>query len=227
VGVVTFLVLATGAVLELQDDLNRIWKVSAASSGIWELVRTRLLSIALVIGFGFLLLVSLVLDAGLSALGTYLEQGLSGATLALKSLNAGVSFGIAVLLFAMIYKILPDVELTWRDVGVGAVVTGVLFTIGKIMIGWYLGTSGVASSYGAAASLITILLWIYYSSLIILFGAEFTKAYAEQRGSRRHIRSNDATATLGSPISASEGPARERRRSFTAPSGSSGAGRRH
>jgi membrane protein len=188
VGVVTFLVLVTGAVLELQDDLNQIWKVTPSERyGLWQIVRTRLLSIALVIGFGFLLLVSLLLDAGLSALGAYLESGFSGATLILSTLNAGASFLIAVLLFAMIYKILPAVDLTWRDVAVGALVTGVLFTLGKILIGWYLGTSGVESSYGAAASLITILLWIYYSSLILLFGAEFTKAYAELRGSRKNL----------------------------------------
>ncbi len=102
----------------------------------------------------------------------------------LQLLNFGVGFGISVLLFAMIFKILPNVDLTWRDVATGSVITGVLFTVGKMLIGWYLGNSNVASSYGAAASLITILLWIYYSSLILLFGAEFTKAYAESRGSR-------------------------------------------
>jgi membrane protein len=220
VGVVTFLVLVTGAVLELQDDLNQIWKVSATENyGLWQLVRTRLLSIALVIGFGFLLLVSLLLDAGLSALGAYLESSFSGATLILKTLNAGASFLIAVLLFAMIYKILPAVDLTWRDVSVGALVTGLLFTIGKILIGWYLGTSGVASSYGAAASLITILLWIYYSSLILLFGAEFTKAFAELRGSRKHVRSTPSDAPPGPGLPSD-------RFGITAPSNSSGAGHR-
>ena len=184
-GIATFLVLVTGAIIELQDDLNIIWKVkSSGPYGLWSFVRVRLLSLALVMGFGFLLLVSLIIDAGLSALGAYLEAEFSGAATILQILNATVSFGIAVLLFAMVFKILPDVELTWRDVAMGALVTGMLFTIGKEMIGWYLGSSNVASSYGAAASLITILLWIYYSSLILLFGAEFTKAFAESRGSR-------------------------------------------
>src|SRR5918993_5089024 len=113
-----------------------------------------------------------------------MEASFSGAQVILQVLNGVIAFGIAVLLFAMIFKILPDVDLTWRDVGTGAVVTAALFTVGKFLIGWYLGTSNVASSYGAAASLITILLWIYYSSLILLFGAEFTKAFAESRRSR-------------------------------------------
>jgi membrane protein len=174
----------TGAVIELQDGLNIIWKVAPKSYGFVDFVRVRLLSLGLVLGFGFLLLVSLVIDAGLTVLGSYLEAGFSGAATILKVLNAAAAFLTAVLLFAMIFKILPDVELTWRDVWTGAIVTSVLFTLGKSLIGLYLGSSNVASSYGAAASLITILLWIYYSSLIRLFGAEFTKAFAESRGSR-------------------------------------------
>jgi len=182
-GLVTFLILVTGAVIELQDDLNIIWKVPPKSYGFGEFVRVRLLSIAMVLGFGFLLLVSLVVDAGLTAVGSFLEAGFSGAAVILQILNSAASFAIAVLLFAMIFKILPDVDLTWRDVAAGAVMTAALFTAGKSLIGWYLGSSNVASTYGAAASLVTILLWIYYSSLILLFGAEFTKAFAESRGS--------------------------------------------
>jgi membrane protein len=194
IGVTTFLVLITGAIIELQDDLNIIWKVERTKSyGVHDFVRVRLLSLALVLGFGFLLLVSLIIDAGLTALGAYLESGFSGAATILQILNGVVGFAIAVLLFAMIFKILPDVPLTLRDVWMGALVTGALFTGGKVLIGWYLGTSQVASSYGAAASLVTILLWIYYSSLILLFGAEFTKAYAESRGS--HAASRPAGRT--------------------------------
>jgi membrane protein len=185
VGVITFLLLVSGAIVELQDDLNIIWKVKAPESyGIIDFLRTRLLSFALVLGIGFLLLVSLVIDAGLSALGAYLESGFSGAAAILQILNNLVALAIAVLLFAMIFKILPSVNITWHDVWAGSLVTGLLFTLGKFLIGYYLGKSNIASSYGAAASIITILLWIYYSSLILLFGAEFTKAYAESRGSR-------------------------------------------
>jgi len=185
VGIITFVLVSTGAFVELQDDLNLIWKVKPReSSGVTVFLRTRILSLALVVGIGFLLLVSLILDAGLTALGSYLEAGFSGASVILQILNSAAAFAVAVLLFAMIFKILPDVDLTWRDVGTGAVITGVLFTVGKFLIGLYLGMSTIASSFGAAASIITILLWVYYSSLILLYGAEFTKVYAESHGSR-------------------------------------------
>ena len=189
VGVVTFLLLVTGAVVELQDDLNIIWKAKPpASYGVMDFIKTRLISFALVLGIGFLLLVSLVIDTGLTALGSYLEANFSGATVLLRFLNSLVSFIVATLLFAMMFKILPAVDIQWSDVWTGSLVTALLFTVGKFLIGYYLGKSNVASSYGAAASIITILLWIYYSSLILLFGAEFTKAYAESRGSRRGKR---------------------------------------
>ena len=184
VGIVTFLVLATGALGELQDDLNQIWKVPPAATGFRGILRTRILSLTLVVGVGFLLLVSLIVDAGIAAGQTYLEGRYSEAITILGWLNRLVSLALSSLLFAMIYKVLPNVPLTWRDVAIGAMVTGLLFTIGKILIGLYIGQSGIASSYGAAASFFTILLWIYYSSLILLFGAEFTKAYAETHGTR-------------------------------------------
>ena len=188
IGVATFLLLATGAIIELQENLNIIWRANPEQTfGIVAFVRTRLLSLTLVVGFGFLLMVSLILDAGLSWVGTYLEASLSGLTVILQILNSAIAFGIAALLFAMIFKILPAVPLTWRDVSMGAVMTALLFTAGKFAIGYYIGKSGVASAYGAAASIITLLLWIYYSSLILLFGAEFTKAYAESRGSRKEV----------------------------------------
>jgi membrane protein len=186
VGTVTFLLLVTGAVVELQDDLNIIWKAKPpASYGILDFIKTRLVSFALVLGIGFLLLVSLVIDTGVTALGSYLEANFSGASILLRFLNSLVAFAVATLLFAMMFKLLPAVEIQWSDVWTGSLVTALLFTLGKFLIGYYLGKSNVASSYDAAASIITILLWIYYSSLILLFGAEFTKAYAESRGSRR------------------------------------------
>lgn len=186
IGIVTFLLLVTGAVVELQDNLNIIWKAKPpASYGVLDFIRTRLVSFGLVLGIGFLLLVSLVIDTGLTALGSYLEANFSGATAILRFLNSLVALAAATLLFAMMFKLLPAVDIQWSDVWTGSLVTAFLFTIGKFLIGYYLGKSNVASSYGAAASIITILLWIYYSSLILLFGAEFTKAYAESRGSRR------------------------------------------
>ncbi|SCY31233.1 YihY/virulence factor BrkB family protein [Microvirga guangxiensis] len=189
VGIVTFLLLVTGAVIELQDNLNIIWKVKPPeTSGVINFFRTRLVSFALVLGIGFLLLVSLIIDAGLSAVGAYIEPNFSGATAILRFLNSLVAFVIATFLFAMIFKLLPNVNITWGDVWTGSLVTALLFTLGKFLIGYYLGKSNIASSYGAAASIITILLWIYYSSLILLFGAEFTKAYAESRGSQSGTR---------------------------------------
>ena len=168
IGVATFLLLATGAIIELQDNLDIIWKAKPEQTfGIVAFVRTRLLSLTVVVGFGFLLMVSLILDAGLTWVGTYLEASFSGVTVILQILNSAIAFGIAALLFAMIFKILPAVPLTWRDVGMGAAMTALLFTAGKFVIGYYIGKSGVASAYGAAASIITLLLWIYYSSLIL------------------------------------------------------------
>jgi len=186
IGVLTFVVLVTGAVIELQDDLNIIWKAQPQTSyGFTDFIRTRVLSLALVLGIGFLLLVSLVIDTALSALGSYLEARFSGATVILWVLNNAFALAAATGLFAMIFKILPNVDLTWRDVATGALTTALLFTAGKFLIGLYLGQSNIASSYGAAASVMTIMLWVYYSSMILLFGAEFTKAYAESRGSRQ------------------------------------------
>ncbi len=164
VGVAVFLVLATGAFVEIQDSLNLIWKVPPAGTGVWAFIRTRILSLALVVGIGFLLLVSLIIDAGATAVGSYLQAGLAEEIAVVGVLNSAFTLVIAVLLFAMIFKVLPDVRLAWRDVWTGALVTGLSFTLGKFLIGFYVGRSGIASSYGAAASLITILLWIYHSS---------------------------------------------------------------
>jgi membrane protein len=185
VGAAIFLLTATGVFVELQDDLNQIWKVRPPDSyGLMDFIRARFLSMALVLGIGFLLLVSLLIDAGISAFGGYLEASFSAAALIIAVLNNVFGFAIAVLLFAMIFKILPAVDLRWSDVWIGALGTAFLFTLGKLLIGFYLGQSGLVSSYGAAGSVMTVLLWIYYSSLLLLFGAEFTKAFAEAHGSR-------------------------------------------
>lgn len=185
IGTGTFLVLMTGAFVELQDSLNLIWKAKPSSRNVGlAFVRSRLMSFAFVIGIGFLLLVSLALDAALAALGTYLGNALPGWPTLLLAFNLALSLGISTLLFATIFKVLPDAPVAWHDAWVGGIVTGLMFTLGKFLIGFYIGQTGIASAYGAAASIVTILLWIYYSSQIVLFGAEITKAYGDTRAAR-------------------------------------------
>ena len=184
VGAITYLVLATGTLVELQDALNRIWKAPPpARSGLVTFLRTRLLSLALILAIGFLLLVSLALNAALTALGGYLATLFPALPALLAVVDLALSLLATTVLLALIYKVLPDVAIAWRDVAIGAGLTAFLFTIGKIVIGIYIGASDLASSFGAAAAVMALLLWIYYSSLIVLFGAEFTKAYAERHGS--------------------------------------------
>ena len=175
---------AGGVVGQLQSSLNRIWGVTALpGKGILSFVRERFISFAMILGVGFLLLVSLVITTILSYLTVYIGRFIGGAAVIASLLDVVVSFGFVTVLFGMIYKFLPDVRSQWRDVWIGAALTSFLFTLGKFLIGLYLGTSGVTSSFGAAASLITVLLWVYYSSLIFFFGAEFTQIYASRYGS--------------------------------------------
>ncbi len=203
VGLFTFFIGATGAFLELQTALNGIWRVKPKEDGKWwkELVVQRLISFGLVIAVGFLLLVSLVVSAGLTALNRYLGAAFPGLTEVWNAGNLLVSFGVVTLLFAMVYRVLPDVKLLWRDVWLGAVVTAGLFTVGKTLIGLYLGTSGIASTYGAAGSVVVLLVWVYYSAQIVLFGAEFTRAWVEWDGSRpkpmAHAKKDPAPAATG------------------------------
>jgi membrane protein len=186
IGVITFFLGATGAFLELQADLDTIWRVKPRSRGnfLQDLLMQRLISFGLVLGFAFLLLTSLIVSAALAALYTYMGNAFPGVAILWEALNVIVSLGVITLLFAMIYKVLPDVKLAWKDVWVGALVTAGLFTIGKFLIGLYLATSTFGSAYGAAGSVIVVLLWVYYSSQIVLLGAEFTRAYVEQFGPR-------------------------------------------
>jgi membrane protein len=183
-GMIFLLFGAGGVVGQLQTSLNTVWGVTPkAGQGIWGFVRQRFVSFAMVLGIGFLLLVSLAVSAFMSGF-TQVIGNVFGATAVLShALDLGISFVFVTALFAMIYKYLPDVRIQWRDVWVGAALTSLLFTIGKFLIGLYLGTSGVTSTYGAAGSLITVLLWVYYSSLIFFLGAEFTQVYAREYGS--------------------------------------------
>ena len=189
VGVVALLLGATTVFGELQSDLDRIWKAPAApkASGLWTLLRTRVLSFGLILGIGFLLLVSLVLSAGLSALATLYGGWFARYEWLMQIVNFIVSFAVITGLFAMIYKMLPRVPISWHDVWIGAAVTALLFDIGKLAIGLYLGKSSVVSGFGAAGSLVVLLLWVYYSAQIFLLGAEFTWAYAHRYGSRRDV----------------------------------------
>lgn len=184
-GLLAILVGASGAFNELQDALNTIWKVDSRTQNFWTVTfRQRVFSLSLVIATGFLLLTSLVVTAALSAAGRLASDMPSISSLFLQSMNFVFSFGMITILFALILKLIPDTTIQWRDVWIGAVVASLLFTVGKVIIGFFLGHSALASAYGAAASLVIFLIWIYYSAQILLFGAELTRVYALKYGSR-------------------------------------------
>lgn len=184
IGIVTLIITASGVFGEMQSALNSIWKAPPPNTGtVTRLLKARAAGLGLVAAMGFLLLVSLVISAVLAAIGTYFTGRFPQIHTLLVIANFTASFVLIAAMFAAIYKILPDKRIEWRDVGIGAVATALLFTIGKSLIGLYLGSSSVSSSYGAAGSLLVVLLWIYYSAQIFLLGAEFTKAFAETHGS--------------------------------------------
>lgn len=178
IGFVVLLFSASGAFVQMQHSLNRIWSVEAKSGGVWAWLRKRVLSLGLILGIGLILLLSL----GVSAAINMAFAGTSGYLWQI--VNAVGMLIIYTLLFALIYKLLPDVQIAWKDVWWGAMVTAVLFEIGRYLIGLYLGRSGVGSPYGAAGSLVVLLVWIYYASIIFFFGAELTQAYAGFHGRR-------------------------------------------
>ena len=222
IGGVLLLLGATTVFGELQSALDRIWRVPAApkASGIWKLLRTRLLSFGMVLGLGFLLLVSLVISAALAALGDRWGSSVNGSELLFQFLNLAVSFALETGLFAMIYKLMPRARIAWHDVGIGAGVTALLFEVGKLLIGLYLGKSSIASGFGAAGSVIVLLVWVYYSAQIFLLGAEFTWVYAHQHGSKAGLeqlaqlapappvpsRSGEAEAEAGASADAQSAP---------------------
>jgi membrane protein len=182
IGIATILIGATGVFVQLQKSLNSIWEVKAstAKSGIWKLLRTRLFSFGLILSIAFLLLISLVLSSLLAGLGSWVEQHWSESLLVLfQILNFIFSLVIITVLFALMFKMLPDAKIKWRSVWIGAFVTSLLFVIGKSVLGLYFGKADPGSGYGAAGSIILILLWTSYSSMIVFFGAEFTKVYAD------------------------------------------------
>jgi membrane protein len=177
--IVMLLVGATGVFAELQAAMNRIWDVTVVPGrGLWRWIRKRLLSLGMIVVIGFLLLVSLMASALLNALSSRTYGGLPGAEWLWLALDTAIPLGAYVLLFAALYKVLPDVRMEWRDVWFGATVTAVLFAAGKLLLGVYVGRAGTGSAYGAAGSLVVLLVWTYYSAALVFFGAELTQAWA-------------------------------------------------
>jgi membrane protein len=180
-GIVTLVAAAIGVVVQLKDAFNTVWEVKETpGTGLWGFIRTYVLSFAAVLAVGFLLMVSMVMTAGLAAFGKYVGSMLPEA--ALQGAAFGVSFAVIALLFALMFKWMPDAPVQWRDVWLGAVATAALFEIGKLLIGLYIGKQGLESTYGAASSLVVVLIWVYYSAQIVLLGAEFTHSQAKLAG---------------------------------------------
>jgi membrane protein len=187
IGFSFLLIGATSVFGELQNALDRIWRVPARvnSGGVWKILRARLLSLGMILGFAFLLMVSLVAGAAVSAISRWWGPIFQGWETLAQIVNIAFGFVLSTAIFAMIYKLMPRAQVRWNDVWIGALVTSILFTIGKYLIGLYIGTSGIASGFGAAGSIAVILVWIYYSAQIFLIGAEFTWVYARTYGSMR------------------------------------------
>ncbi len=185
VGVATFFIGATGVFIEIQDSINTIWSIKAKPKRGWvRFIMTRILSFSMVVGIGFLLMVSLVLSAVLTMMDGWILANLSAFAWLAYILSYVIGMGIVMLLFAVIFKVLPDAQLKWRDVLIGAFFTSVLFLIGKYLINLYLSRSSTVSAYGAAGAVVLIILWVYYSAIILYLGAEFTKVYANKHGGK-------------------------------------------
>jgi membrane protein len=198
-GLISFFVLLVGATTvfaELQSALDRIWHIppSEKPQGLWAILRARLLSFGLILGLVFLLMVSLAVSAAVAALGALTSELMHGAEALLQLLNLAVSLGTTTLLFAMIFKLMPSTPIAWRDVWVGAFATAILFEVGKLLIGLYIGKSSMTETFAAAGSLVVLLAWVYYAAQIFLLGAEFTKVYADDHGSRSAARAMDRSA---------------------------------
>lgn len=211
ISVVVLLFGASGVFAELQDSLNTVWDVQPKPGrGVSGFIKKRILSFSMVLGIGFLLMVSLIVSAVLSGLSAYMGHLLPGVNFLWGILNFVISFGVIALLFAMIYKFLPDVKITWNDVWIGAIITALLFTIGKTVLGLYLGQGSFGSTYGAAGSLVIVLAWVYYSAQILFFGAELTQVYASRYGSR--IVPNEDAEFITEEARARQGLRRNRQR---------------
>lgn len=185
IGLALLLFGASGVTAQLKSSLDEIWEVPAPpSGGLWLMVRERLMSMTLILGVGFVLMVSLVVSAIVAAMGRYFNDRLPGSEAFIQAVELAASFAVITLMFMLIFRFVPDAKVEWRDVWLGAMVTALLFTAGKILIGLYLGKSSFASVYGAAGSLVIFLVWVYYSAQILFFGAELTQVYARAHGSK-------------------------------------------
>jgi membrane protein len=212
IGVAVLLLGATTVFAELQDDLDRVWKAPARAkpTGVWGWVRSRILSFGIILAFGFLLLVSLVASASIAALGKWWGPAFGDWEALAHAVNFVVSFALITVMFALIYRFMPHVKVQWRDVWIGSVVTALLFSIGKLLIGLYIGKSSVASGFGAAGSLAILLVWVYYSAQVFLLGAEFTRVFAQTHGSLQTQAAREdagveegARQAAGSPVPSS------------------------
>ncbi len=201
IGIVLLVIGATTVFAELQDALDRIWRAPARdkTSGLWGLVRARLLSFGMILGIAFLLIVSLVLGAATAAMGKWWSGAFGSWEVLAQLVNIVFGFAVTTVGFAMIYKIMPRVKVRWHDVWLGAAVTALLFTVGRFLISLYIGKSGIASGYGAAGSLVIVFVWVYYSAQIFLLGAEFTWVYAQTFGSMRGIDKSSTPDDASAP----------------------------
>lgn len=200
VGIAGLLFATTGAFLELQAALNRVWRVKVAPGPVIDikgLVMRRLRSLGVVVAIGFLLMVTLTINAAVSAVANWWLSLTPGWPAVIGALNQAVSIGVSALLFSVLFRVLPDVELSWRDVGVGALVTAILFAIGQRLIGLYLGQSSLASPFGAAGTIAILLVWVYYAAQIVLLGAVFTRVYSERRRGRPTLMPGSVPAAAG------------------------------
>jgi membrane protein len=185
IGVVTLILTASGVFGEMEDALNVIWRAPPKGSVLIRLLRGRAVSLALVLGLGFLLMISMMITAAITALGHYIDETTPFSHVAINLINFGVSTALMSVLFAAIYKVVPNTVIEWRDVGIGAVGTALLFQLGQFLLGYYFGSTSLGAPYGAAGGMIVMLLWVYYSAQVFLLGAEFTKVYACHFGSQR------------------------------------------
>lgn len=201
VGIAGLLFATTGAFLELQAALNRVWRVKVAPGPVIDikgLVTRRLRSLGVVVAIGFLLMVTLTINAAVNAVANWWLSLTPGWPAVIGALNQAVSIGVSALLFSVLFRVLPDVELSWRDVGVGALVTAILFAIGQRLIGLYLGQSSLASPFGAAGTIAILLVWVYYAAQIVLLGAVFTRVYSERRRGRPTLMPGSVPVAVGS-----------------------------